>query len=357
MVEPLMIEVPAAASGERAALHFPWAEPPGPGEAIAVAPGVLWMRFPLPFVLDHVNAWLLRDGAGWTVVDTAMQTPLAVEAWERAYAEIMGGDPATRVVCTHMHPDHIGMAGAICRRFAAPLWMTRLEYVTARMLLADSGRPAPEAGVAFYRAAGWDAAALEGYRARFGQFGSAVSALPDSFRRLTDAQVIEVDGRGWRVVVGSGHSPEHACLHQPEARLFIAGDQVLPKISSNVSVFPTEPEADPLGDWMASLAKLRREIPDDVLVLPSHGRPFRGLHARLDQLAEGHRIALERLERSLASPKRAVDVFGSLFARKVEGALLGMATGEAVAHLNRLEREGRAVREGAQDGVWWWRRP
>jgi len=176
--------------------------------------------------------------------------------------------------------------------------------------------------------------------------------------RMVDVGVprLEIGGRIWRVVVGSGHSPEHACLHQPELKVFIAGDQVLPKISSNVSVFPTEPDADPLGDWMASLNTLKREVPDEVLVLPSHGRPFRGLHARLDALAEGHRIALGRLERSLAEPKRAVDVFGALFARRIEGGLLGMATGESLAHLNRLVREGRAWRETGADGVWRWRR-
>lgn len=345
-----------AAGPGRAILDHPWAEPPSLGEAIEVAPGVLWMRLPLPAVLDHVNVWLLRDGPGWTVVDTGVETPVSVGAWEQVFAGAMGGRPVSRVLCTHMHPDHIGMAGAICRRFDARLWMTRLEYVTGRMLLADMGRPAPEAGAAFYRSAGWDEAALERYRTRFGQFGLGVSALPDSYRRIGDGEILTIDGRDWRVVVGSGHSPEHACLLQDDREVFIAGDQVLPRISSNVSVFPTEPDADPLSDWMASLDKLRREVSDDILVLPSHGLPFRGLHARLDALTEGHRVSLSRLERTLAEPKRAVDVFGSLFARKIEGGLLGMATGEAIAHLNRLERDGRAARETDASGVWWWRR-
>jgi glyoxylase-like metal-dependent hydrolase (beta-lactamase superfamily II) len=351
----MMADMQAAPTPE-GRLDYPWSEPPAAGAATPVSEGLLWMRLPLPFALDHINVYALRDGRGWLVVDTGVQTPAAVEAWEAAFAGPMDGRPVTRVLCTHLHPDHTGLAGWIARRFAAPLLMTRLEYVVCRMLLADTGRPAPEEGVAFYRAAGWDEAALEGYRERFGMFGRAVSPLPDSFTRLSDGGSVEIDGRPWRVVVGGGHSPEHACLHDPERRVLIAGDQVLPQISSNVSVFPTEPEADPLDDWMQSLAKLRREIPDDVLVLPGHGPPFRGLHSRLAALEEGHRIGLDRLERSLAQPRRAVDVFGALFARPIGNSLLGMATGESVAHLTRLVREGRAVREQDADGVWWWRR-
>jgi glyoxylase-like metal-dependent hydrolase (beta-lactamase superfamily II) len=322
-----------------------------------VAEGVLWLRMQLPFVLNHVNVWALRDHDGWTAVDTGVADDVTVEAWDAALAGPLEGGPLVRVLCTHMHPDHIGLAGRLCRRFGARLWMTRLEYVTGRMLLADTGRAAPEDGVAFHRAAGWDEAAVERYRARFGQFGRAVSPMPDSYRRLTDGEEIEIGRRAWRVVTGSGHSPEHACLHQPELRVLIAGDQVLPAISSNVSVFPTEPDADPLADWIGSLGKLRREIPDDVLVLPSHGLPFRGLHARLEALERGHAVSLDRLERSLREPRRAVDVFGALFARPIGDGLLGMATGESLAHLNHLTREGRAVRETDADGVWWWRRP
>lgn len=352
MTDSELIEAPAAARGP----DYPWAEPPSAGQAVEIAPEVLWMRLPLPMVLNHVNVCAIRDRGGWTVIDTGVEDTPSASAWDQALVGPLGGAPVVRVICTHMHPDHIGMAGTLCRRFDAPLWMTRLEYVTGRMLLADTGRPAPEAGVSFHRAAGWDEPALERYRGRFGQFGRGVSPPPESYRRIRDEEMIEIGGRPWRVVVGSGHSPEHACLHQPELRLLIAGDQVLPKISSLVGVFPTEPDADPLSDWLQSLAKLRREIPDDALVLPGHGLPFRGLHARLDELARGHARSLERLERSLAEPKRAVDVFGALFARPIGAGLLGMATAESLAHLNHLTASRRADRWTDADGVWWWRR-
>ena len=192
-------------------------------------------------------------------------------------------------------------------------------------------------------------------RARFGGFGKGVYPLPDSYRRLSDGDLVAIGAREWRVVVGSGHSPEHVCLYQPQLRLLISGDQVLPRISSNVSVFPTEPDADPLTDWLTSLERIKGAIPDEVLVLPAHNDPFHGLHARLDYLVRGHERGLTRLERSLAEPKRAIDVFGALFARPISEELLSMATGESVAHLNCLRHRGLAHRETGPDGVTWWR--
>lgn len=335
-------------------LRYPFEGPPEIGEVLQVAPGVLWLRLPLPMSLNHINLWALEDGEGWTIVDTGLHYPASIEAWEALLAGPLAGRPVTRVLCTHMHPDHIGMAGWLCRRFDAPLWMTRLEYVTARMLLADTGKPAPEEGARFYRAAGWSEAQIEGYRTRFGMFGMAVSPMPESYRRITAGDDIEIGGETWRAVAGHGHSPEHAALHRQSDGVVISGDQVLPRISSNVSVWPTEPEADPLADWLESLARLKRELPADVLVLPSHGEPFYGLHTRLDALERGHQVALKRLERTLAEPKRAIDVFASLFARPVGDGLLGMATGESLAHLNYLLGQGRASKIRDAEGVDWW---
>lgn len=328
---------------------------PGTGETIEVAPGVRWLRMPLHGSLGFINVWALEDGEGWTIVDTGMATRETSQAWRTAFKDSLEGRPITRVIVTHLHPDHIGLAGWMTRKFGARLWMTRLEYFQCRMLVADTGREAPEDGLRFYKAAGWDEDALETYRTRFGGFGKAIYQLPDSFRRIDDGEAIEIGGRAWKVVTGNGHSPDHACLWQPELKLLISGDQVLPRISSNVSVHPTEPEADPLSDWIASCAKLRREIPDEVLVLPAHNAPFHGLHARLDHLIAGHERSLKRLQRTLAQPRRAIDVFGSLFARPIGPELVGMATGESLAHLNCLIERGQAVSEIDGDGVAWYR--
>jgi len=240
------------------------------------------------------------------------------------------------------------MAGWLTRKFGVRLWMTSLEYLTCRVMVSDSGREAPTDAIEFYRRAGWSAAAIESYRTRFGNFGKHIHPLPDSFRRLEDGEQLVIGANTWRVIVGNGHSPAHACLYCPALKVLISGDQVLPRISSNVSVYPTEPDADPMRGWLDSLAKLKREVPDDVLVLPAHNECFRGLHARLDALASGQHRALDRLRRALHEPKRAIDVFGALFARPISEAdapLLGMATGESLACLNYLLHRGEVTRE------------
>jgi glyoxylase-like metal-dependent hydrolase (beta-lactamase superfamily II) len=344
-------------------LRYPCGEPPAAAQLREVAPGVLWLRMPLPFTLKHINLWAIADederGPGWAIVDTGTQTPDVLDTWRALLApdgELAAtprGARLTRVLVTHMHPDHVGMAGWLTRKFDIRLWMTRLEYLTCRTLAADTGREAPDDAIRFYRQVGWTDEALDTYRARFGGFGKFLHALPDSFHRLSDGQLIRIGDHDWRVIVGRGHSPEHACLVCDTLGVLISGDQVLPRISSNVSVFPTEPDADPLGDWMASIEQLRAALDDHLLVLPAHGEPFIGLHARLDRLASGHERGLERLRRSLAEPKRAIDVFGALFARPIDGSseLLGMATGESLAHLNRLIARGEAIGALGPDGV------
>ena len=324
------------------------AEAVAPGNLVAVARGVWMMRLPLPFQLDHVNVYLLEEADGWTVVDAGLRTAESRAMWEGALA----GRPVRRVICTHMHPDHVGLAGWLCDRDGAPLLMSRLEYVTARMLMAETQASAE--GETFYRAAGWSEDQLANWRTGYGGFAKGVGPLPGAFTRLEDGDVLTIGGDEWTVAVGAGHSPEHVCLWRRADGVFLAGDQVLPRISSNVSVWPTEPAADPLSDWMASLAKLRGLLPEETVVLPAHGDPFVGVRPRLDALRRGHEVALKRLERTLRKPTRVIDAFPAVFGRSVGDAVLGMATGEAQAHLNYLERRGRARRSRDENGVDWW---
>jgi glyoxylase-like metal-dependent hydrolase (beta-lactamase superfamily II) len=345
-----------ATEADTAPLHYPFEAVPRPGEALAVAPGVLWLRMRLPMSgLNHINVWALDESDGWTLADTGMQTPDTAADWQSAFTGPLQRRRVRRVICTHMHPDHVGMAGWLARHFQCRLWMTRLEYITCRMLVADTGREAPADGVRFYRAAGWDEDALETYRARFGAFGKAVYTLPDSYRRIADGEELDIGGRPWQAVIGRGHSPEHLCLYSPQLRVLISGDQVLPRITSNVSVFPTEPDADPLSEWLESLGEIRGRVPDDVLVLPSHNEPFRGLHSRLGALITEHEVRLARMREELATPKRAVDVFGVLFRRRVGVDMLTFATGESIAHLNCLIARGHCMREMDASGVNWYR--
>ena len=337
------------------ALTYPIAAP-ADGACTLVASGVWWVRLALPGPLARINVWALEDGDGWTLVDTGVGSPATIEAWERLLREPPFSRPLVRVIVTHMHPDHVGMAGWFTRRFDVPLWMTRLEYLQCRVAASDSGRAPPRDALRFYRAAGWDDAALAAYTERFGKFGRSIQPMPDSYRRIVDGERIRIGPGEWEVVTGNGHSPEHACLYDAGRRLLISGDQVLPRISSNVSVQAIEPGANPMADWLASLARLRSRVPDDVLVLPAHNECFRGLHARLAHLQADQHAALDGLRALLAEPRRVVDVFGALFRRPIphdDASLLGMATGEAVACLNYLLARGEAAAQ-LRDGVTWY---
>jgi glyoxylase-like metal-dependent hydrolase (beta-lactamase superfamily II) len=339
-------------------LVYPFDGPPQRGNTTEVAPGVHWIRMPLPYALNHINLWALDDGQGWALVDTGVRTEETATVWRELFANAPDQRPLTRVIVTHMHPDHVGMAGWLTRKFGVRLWMTALEYLTCRVMVSDSGREAPPEAIEFFRRAGWSAAAIETYRARFGNFGKHIHPLPDSFRRLDDGEELVIGAHRWRVIIGTGHSPAHACLYCPALKVLISGDQVLPRISSNVSVYPTEPDADPMSGWLDSLDKLRRLVPDDVLVLPAHNECFRGLHARIDALASGQHSALDRLRVALKQPQRAVDVFASLFSRAIAESnvpLLGMATGESLACLNYLMHRGEVTRTLDDQGVTWYR--
>lgn len=352
-----MSDTPAPDKLEKPNLVYPFESRPERGQSIEVAPGVVWIRMPLPMILNHINLWGLEDNDGWAVVDTGMRTEDTVGAWREIFAGSNDQRPLTRVFVTHMHPDHIGLAGWLTRKFNCRLWMTRLEYLNCRSLVADTGREAPDDGVLFCRRAGWNESAIESYRARFGNFGNRIHRMPDSYRRIVDGEQIRIGQHDWTVVVGTGHSPEHACLYSPAQKLLISGDQVLPRISSNVSVHATEPDANPMRDWLESLEKIKRLVPDDVLVLPSHNDVFRGLHARLDHLIHSQLRILNRLRSSLRERKRAIDVFGALFARAInpeDAGLLGMATGESVACINYLLHREEISKEIDDAGVAWY---
>lgn len=337
------------------ALDYPFGDRvPGPGEIVALAPGIGWARISLPGSLGHINVWLLdEDDGSVTIVDTGLRLKECKADWAALFAGPLAGKRIARVIVTHFHPDHVGLAGWLCYKHDARLWMTRGEWLTVRMLAADARDAVPDEMTAFWRAAGWDgdqiATASEG---GWGRMAKIIAPLPLGYRRIQDGEVIRIGARDWRVVIGSGHSPEHACLVNDEDGIMIAGDQLLPKISSNVSLGITEPEADPLGDWLASLDRLDTLDPQ-LLICPAHGEVFRGLNARVGAMRDEHLERLDALADHIAhTPARAVDVFPLLFRRKIGDSLRGLATGEALAHLRHLECIGRATRQ-VKDDVWW----
>lgn len=342
--------IPTSAAG----LTYPWgANVPQSGETIRIANSVRWARIPMPGSLGHINSWLLDDDGGVAPVDTGMLLAECSDAWKALFAGDLAQTPITRIVCTHLHPDHIGLAGWLAKRFDAPILMTRAEWMTARYMIADVREEQPDEVTVMQRGSGWDDEAIEMSRSSgWGRMGRMVFRLPYGYQRLQDGQILHFGPHQWRIVVGSGHSPEHACLLNEQDGVLISGDQVLPRISSNVSSHSGEPDADPLGEWLASIDRLM-ELPSDLLVCPAHGEPFHGLHIRLAALRDEHLERLDAVAKALVEPKRVVDCFSLLFRREIGDAQLGMATGEALAHLRYLEERGHVRRE-TRDGVWWW---
>ena len=337
-------------------IRYPFDEPPAEAAAREVAPGILWLRLPLPMALDHVNVYALDDGDGWTIVDTGLDTRRARAIWDRLVEGPLAGRPVRRVVVTHYHPDHIGLAGWFQAR-GAELVTTRTSWLFARMLTLDE-QPLPVAEtLAFWKAAGMDPALLarRGGERPF-NFCDVVAPLPLGFSRIRDGDRIAMGGRDWVVRTGDGHAPEHATFWSRDDNLVISGDQILSSISPNVGVYATEPMADPLADWLESCERLLQLARHDHLALGGHKLPFTGLPFRMRQLIDNHHGALRRLLEHLDEPKPASDCFAPLFKRRIGDSEYGLALVEAVAHVNHLFHTGEVTRTRRQDGAWLYRR-
>lgn len=339
----------------QAGIRFPFDQPPAPGAVTRVAPGILWARLPLPMALDHVNVYALDDGDGWTVIDTGFASKKARAEWLELMAGPLGGRPIKRVVVTHHHPDHVGLAGWLQSEHGAELVTTRTAWLFARMLTLDvHTTPMPQT-VDYWRSAGLPETVIaQRMDEKPFNFADVVAPMPLGFTRIKEGDHIHMGGREWLVRVGHGHAPEHATFWSLNDDLVIGGDQLLPGISANLGVYATEPDADPVGEWLDSCEKLGAFAEDRHLVLPGHKLPFTGLPLRLRQMIENHLSALERLERHLETPRTANECFLPLFKREIEGPAHGMALVEAVAHLNHLFRTGRVTRQRDARGAWLW---
>ncbi len=350
------------ANSREAELHYPLGDAlPALGSSLEVAPGVRWVRMLLPFALDHINLWLLRDRLegmeGWAIVDCGITNPATIAAWEQVFATQLDGLPVLRVLVTHMHPDHMGLADWLTKRWSTHarecrLWMSATDYNAARLASASTTSFGGDGAAGHFMRHGMvDPDSIAKVRARSNYYASMVPTVPERFRRLMNGDRVPVGGHDWHCHAGYGHAPEHIALHCSSLNILISGDMVLPRISTNVMVIDLEPEADPLTLYLASLERLRA-LPAGTLVLPSHGKPFTGLHQRIAQLRDHHteRYA-EVMAACTARPHSATDIVPILFKRALDLHQLTFAMGEAIAHLHGLWLGGKLRRELGSDGV------
>jgi glyoxylase-like metal-dependent hydrolase (beta-lactamase superfamily II) len=341
-------------------LAYPFGDDlPETGKAMDITPGIRWLRMPLPFALNHVNLWLLEDEIGgqrgWTAIDCGIDNETTRAAWDNIAGHHLQGLPVLRVIATHFHPDHLGAADWLCARWEAPLWMTTGEYMLARVNSAALQGADGEAMVAHFRRHGVTDEGIARIEERRSYYPRLVPVIPSTYVRLQDRQAVRIGAHDWEVITGFGHSPEHASLYCKTLGLLISGDMVLPRISTNVSVFSMEPEANPVQAYLESLQKLA-SLPDQSLVLPSHGKPFYGLHTRIRQLQDHHAARLAEVREACATPQSAADILPVMFPRALDAHQLTFALGEAIAHLHQLWLSGELVREQGDDQVFRFRR-
>jgi glyoxylase-like metal-dependent hydrolase (beta-lactamase superfamily II) len=324
-------------------LSFPHPTPPAPGQALEVAPGLLWVRLALPFRLDHVNVYLLDDGAGWAVLDTGLDNEATRAAWEALLAGPLAGRPLTRILVTHYHPDHMGLAGWLAARFELPLLMSQTEYLVSLAINLDPGALNAEPYRSFYRSHGLDGETTERLLTNGHRYLRMISGLPRTFRRLIAGEALRIGERTFEVMSGGGHAPEQVMLFCRAESLFLCADQVLAKISPNVSVHAMDPEGDPLGIYLRSLAGLKRDIPEQALVLPGHNLPFVGLHQRIDELSEHHEVRCQAIgEACRTAPCTTAELVPVVFRRPIDDPhQMGFAFSEVLAHVNYMLREHR----------------
>lgn len=339
-----------AAGSRRGEVDYVFDGAPDTGTVLGVVPGVYWLRMPLPFALDHINLWLLDDGEGWVIVDTGIASDEVRSAWRRLFGGFMAGRPVTRIISTHFHPDHFGLAGWLVEKTGAPLLMTRTEWLMASLLYGDVTGSVSREQVALFGRHGLGEDRLRALEERGNSYRRLLSAPPAHFERIADGDVLQIGGREWAVKVTRGHAPEHACLYCAEIGVLISGDQVLPRISPNVSLSAIEPEANPLARFLESLDKLA-QLPADTLVLPSHNFPFRGLRERIDALRGHHEERLQRLASFCDAPRTAAETLDVLFRRALDTHQIMFAMGESLSHLAYLEAMGRLERQTDDDGI------
>jgi glyoxylase-like metal-dependent hydrolase (beta-lactamase superfamily II) len=335
---------------QAASITMVYETPPGAGQVIQVAEGLLWARLPLPFRLNHVNVWLLEEPDGWTAIDSGCDTAEIRAQWDALLAGPLGGKPLRRHIATHGHTDHIGLSGWLVHRFDMPFVASLIEWLTPQVrVLEAQGAMRPEAE-AHMKLLGCGQEMIDRLRADRHWAGALIHPMPAQFQRIRNGDEIVFGGRTWRVITAGGHAPEHCSFYCEDDRILIVGDQILPRISPMIGVFSEQPFGNPLADYLTSLERFRH-LPADVLVLPSHGLPFTGLHRRIDELQHHHHLRLEVLEDLMRGPATGMQLAAGLFPKAVHEGHARLALAETLAHINYLVADERAQRLPVEQGL------
>ena len=338
------------------AVHYPFADYPQAGTVTEVYPGIYWLSTPLPFRLRAINLWLLRDGDGWAIIDCGYKRDDVRKQWSQVWETKLGDRPVKQLIVTHFHPDHMGNSRWLSERWGVRPQMTQAEWLWANLAVNDLNSDNVPQLAGFYRRHGLDELRVGILMEGFILYSAGVS-VPDCYDRLFDNQLIRIDDKDWRVLVGYGHSPEHVCLYCAELGVMISGDQILPEITPNVSVWPWEPDADPLQGFLRTMERFRPILHRDTLVLPSHRKPFTGVHIRFQELELHHHERLEKIISAIGSGITAGDLLYHLFPANLDGHQVAFAMNEALAHLNYLMHCGRLRRVSDNQGVYRWCKP
>ena len=337
-------------------ISFPIKNVPENNELVQVIKNIFWARMPLPSPLNHVNVYIIEDDLGLTIIDTGLNTQETRLRWKSLLKKYFKDRKLERVIITHHHPDHFGLAGWFKKNYGAEIYCSRTSYLMARMLTLDVQEKMSSEAALFYMRAGMPKDTIEKrQKIRPMNFSDTVHSIPLGFKRIREDEEIILAGQSWKIVFGHGHAPSHATFWSTKDSIVFVGDQVLPGISPNLGVYPTEPEADTVGDWISSCRKLLRIADNNKLVLPGHKLPFTGLSIRLEQLIRNHKSAIKRIERRLSKgPLNTVDLFRTIFKREIKEKEYSLALVEAVGHMNHLYAMGQVSRELNADGVYLW---
>ncbi len=332
-------------------LDYPYSKRPPNGEVLEVSPNLYWLRMPLPIALNHINLWLLEGKNGWTIIDSGMANDESKDIWINLFETIFKGKALEDLLITHMHLDHSGLAGWLSDYWEVDPHFTEKEYQETQLLSKGIEKSQEFIALDFYKSCGYDDASIKRYLERVTYRKTLVTPINRNYKKIKNNEIITLGDNEWEVVIANGHSPEHACLYSKENNIFICGDVILPRITPNISVRPFHADSNPLDDWINSLKNIKKRIPDDALILPSHGYPYYGAHKRIDSIIEDHMEKLESLYAFCNQSKNVIEVFPALFANKINENALILAVGESLAHLNYLIGEGRMEMKKNNDGI------